>query len=582
MTSDFDAKPAEADAPQKTVGASAFDVLGDYRIVEPLGAGGMGCVYLATDEKLHRTVALKVLQHNFVGNDEARERFFREARAAAALKHDNIVTIYQVGEDQGIAFLAMEHLEGKSLEDWLRPDRRASLPQTFSISKQIARALAAAHQAQVIHRDIKPDNIWLEPNGRVKILDFGIAHHATATSPKLTQTGAVMGTPAYMSPEQARGEQVDHRSDLFSFGCVLYRMVTGRLPFQAEGVYGVIAAIMTEQQVPAHTLNPAVPKPLSEFIDRLLSKSRDDRPPSAQAILKQIKEWESLSTKPTAVDETMTYSSTKAPAGVPEKTVSAEPPRKKWGLIALPIGLAILGIAIWFAVRSSDDPAKADSPEVAKQTDSADKASKVNSTPAVENSAEESQVIDLLADVDLENKEKTNGFWWRYEDSVYGRRLNSKSPKIFGLPLPCPAPFPEEYCFKLQAERISPATGAMYVTLTAQSTTIPVGFDGNVPNRKGVYYGIVNPQATPRAGVILNPKSPVDLAFWVSKDQLRITANDKEIYNWKGNFAGLKHERLENMPEPIMIGGDNSATFRFSNIKLVPNVKFSEESQEDE
>src|SRR5207248_6897379 len=150
--------------------------LGQYRILKQLGQGGMGVVFQAEDRQLRRLVALKVMRPDLAAQDQARARFLREARAAAALKHDHIVTIYQVGDDRGVPFLAMEFLAGKSLEEWLRPDRRASIPEAITIAKQIARGLAAAHATGLIHRDIKPANLWLEaPRGRVKILDFGLA-----------------------------------------------------------------------------------------------------------------------------------------------------------------------------------------------------------------------------------------------------------------------------------------------------------------------------------------------------------------------------------------------------------------------
>jgi eukaryotic-like serine/threonine-protein kinase len=176
--------------------------LAQYRVLKLLGQGGMGIVFRAEDEQLRRPAALKVMRPDFAAHEDARARFLREARAAAHLKHDHIVTIYQVGEHDGVPFLAMEFLAGKSLEDWLRPDRRATVAEALTLGKQMARGLAAAHAAGLVHRDIKPANLWLEaPRARVKILDFGLARHTAGELTALTQDGAVVGTPAFMAPE---------------------------------------------------------------------------------------------------------------------------------------------------------------------------------------------------------------------------------------------------------------------------------------------------------------------------------------------------------------------------------------------
>ena len=210
-------------------------------------------------------------------------------RRRGALKHDNIVTIYQVGDEQGIPFLAMEFLRGKSLEEWLRPDRRASLAEALTIGKQIARGLGAAHDVGLIHRDIKPANLWLEaPHGRVKILDFGLARKTAGEFTELTQQGAMLGTPAFMSPEQRGAETVDPRTDLFSVGCVLYRMVTGRLPFQGNTILAVLSALAAETPPPARLLNPEVPPGFSALIARLLSKDAGSRPASASVLLDEL------------------------------------------------------------------------------------------------------------------------------------------------------------------------------------------------------------------------------------------------------------------------------------------------------
>jgi tRNA A-37 threonylcarbamoyl transferase component Bud32 len=327
--------------------------LGQYRVLKLLGQGGMGMVFQAEDSQLRRLAALKVMRPEFTAHDQARARFLREARAAAALKHDHIVTIYQVGEEGGVPFLAMEFLGGKSLEEWLRPDRRASIPETLTIAKQIARGLAAAHSAGLIHRDVKPANIWLEaPRGRVKLLDFGLARLAAGEFTALTQDGAVLGTPAFMAPEQARGEAVDARCDLFSFGCVLYRMVTGRLPFQGNTVYAVLAAVASETPPAVRSLNPGVPPRLAGLIDRLLAKSPAARPASAQEVLKDLQEIEKNLPPTTGPTEPWVG------PGAAAAEMPARFHRRSW--VAAALGLAILSavvfLALWWPGRK-DAPA---------------------------------------------------------------------------------------------------------------------------------------------------------------------------------------------------------------------------------
>ena len=202
----------------------------------------MGLVFLAEDSLLSRPVALKVIRPEIADTPGIAQRFMREARATAAIKHDHIVTIYQVGQENGIPFLAMEYLKGMSLAQWFDRGHSPSVELVLRIGREIAAGLSAAHRHSLIHRDIKPANIWLEaPSGRVKILDFGMAR-SEREDVEITRSGAVMGTPAYMAPEQARGEPAGASSDLFSLGCVLYRLCTRRLPFEGESVIAVLTS----------------------------------------------------------------------------------------------------------------------------------------------------------------------------------------------------------------------------------------------------------------------------------------------------------------------------------------------------
>jgi WD40 repeat protein len=267
--------------------------LGPFRIIKRLGAGGMGAVYQAVDSQLGRSVALKVLRSRLAGSPVARERFLREARAAAALEHDHVVAIYQVGEDHGVPYLAMPLLRGESLNDRLAAGGGLSLADVLRIGREIAEGLAAAHERGLVHRDIKPANVWLEEGtGRAKILDFGLAQ-SVEDRVRLTEDGAILGTPAYMAPEQTHGGRpVDFRSDLFSLGCVLYRMATGRLPFAASSHAALLLAIVHDVPVPPAELNPEVLAGLNDLIVQLLAKDPDARPPSARAAVERIRALE--------------------------------------------------------------------------------------------------------------------------------------------------------------------------------------------------------------------------------------------------------------------------------------------------
>jgi hypothetical protein len=258
-------------------------------------------VYRAEDVALRRHVALKVLRPGFARRPDAAARFLQEARAAAALRHDHVVTIHQVGEADTpagrVPFLAMELLEGASLESTLA--RRAVSPaEAVRIGREVAEGLAAAHAAGLIHRDIKPDNIWLEgARGRVKLLDFGLARAVTSDA-RLTAHGEIVGTPAYMAPEQAAGRPLDGRTDLFSLGCVLYRLCADRLPFPGPDVMTTLSALATHEPAPLREVNPAVPPALAELIHRLLAKAPVDRPASAHAVASALREMEEQFTAP--------------------------------------------------------------------------------------------------------------------------------------------------------------------------------------------------------------------------------------------------------------------------------------------
>jgi len=252
--------------------------LGGYRVKEVVGAGGMGVVFRAEDPHLMREVALKAMLPSLAVSSTARERFLREARAAAAIQSDRVVAVFAVGEENGVPFLAMPFLRGESLEQRLSRGP-LSFAEVARIGAEIAEGLEAIHERGLVHRDVKPANVWLEgPAARVKVLDFGLARAAGDSS--LTREGSLVGSPAYMSPEQARRETVDARSDLFALGVVLYRLASGRLPFDGEAL-AVLLAITSAEPPP---LPADVPEGLARLIMRLLAKKPSDRPASAAEV----------------------------------------------------------------------------------------------------------------------------------------------------------------------------------------------------------------------------------------------------------------------------------------------------------
>ncbi len=258
--------------------------LANFRVLQLVGQGGMGIVFRAEDTRLNRMVALKVMQPHFGSDNTMRQRFLREARAMAAIKSDHVVTVYEVGVANALPFLAREFLEGSPLEAFHQKVGRLPLALVMRIGREAAQGLAAAHAHGLIHRDIQPGNLWLEaPTGRVKILDFGLARVGTG-SPQLSQVGEILGTPAFMAPEQARGDAVDHRADLFSLGCVLYWLCTNIRPFQGPDILSTLTALATHDPQPPHTLSVHVPAPLSELIMQLLQKDPGLRPASSHAI----------------------------------------------------------------------------------------------------------------------------------------------------------------------------------------------------------------------------------------------------------------------------------------------------------
>src|SRR5512139_1556561 len=245
-----------------------LDHIGKYRVVGAIGKGAMGEVYKAKDPLLNRYVAIKRIAPALAADPDFRRRFQREAQSAAQLGHANIVTVFDFGEEDGLPYMAMELLEGRDLKEVIR-SRELRLGEKLSVMEQLCDGLAFAHSKGVVHRDLKPGNIHLQPNGQVKILDFGLALLGTSD---MTKTGTVMGTPHYMSPEQVRGQKADARSDVFSLGAVFYELLSRRRPFDADSVHGVLFLILEQQPEPIRKWAPEVPAPLVAVVERALVK----------------------------------------------------------------------------------------------------------------------------------------------------------------------------------------------------------------------------------------------------------------------------------------------------------------------
>ena len=279
---------ARSDHPRLTTNDGMPPNLGRYALISELGRGAMGVVYLGKDPKIQRSVAIKTMRFDEVDPDELAEvkgRFFREAESAGQLSHPNIVTIYDAGEEQGLAYIAMELLEGASLKDWCRKGNLLPVRRVLEIGAQVSEALDYAHRRGIVHRDIKPANIMMTKEGTVKVADFGIARLSSSSK---TQTGVLLGTPSYMSPEQLAGSTVDGRSDLFSLGVVLFELLTGEKPFQGESIATLMFKIAHKPHQSASRIRQDLPQYCRAIINRALQKDPAKRYQSGAELAKAL------------------------------------------------------------------------------------------------------------------------------------------------------------------------------------------------------------------------------------------------------------------------------------------------------
>src|SRR5512136_778373 len=312
-----------------------------YKILEKLGEGGMGVVYKAEDTHLERLVAIKVLPPERVADPERKRRFIQEAKAASALNHPNIITIHDIDQAEGIDFIAMEYVAGKTLDESIpRKGMRLSLALKYAV--QIADALARAHGAGIIHRDLKPSNVMVDEHGLVKLLDFGLAKLTEASGPEeetaATRTGAgtVLGTAAYMSPEQAEGKNIDTRSDIFSFGSMLYEMLTGQRAFRGDTRASTIASILREDPKPISQVAEGMPRDAEKIVRRCLRKDPEHRfqvMADLRVALEELKEEFDSGALET------------------EGGIKPKPRRRLLWVIGLVAGLVVVAVGVWL-VRS--------------------------------------------------------------------------------------------------------------------------------------------------------------------------------------------------------------------------------------
>ena len=320
--------------------------LSHFKILEKLGSGGMGEVFVAEDTKLSRKVALKVLPSETASDPERRRRFEQEAKTVAALNHPNIVTIHSVEEAEGIHFITMELVRGKTLTE-LIPRKGLPLSRFFEVTIPLADAVSAAHGQGIVHRDLKPDNLMVSDEGRLKILDFGLAKLkrefvesgiSELPTQSATQEGRILGTVAYMSPEQAEGKKVDHRTDIFSIGIILYKMVTGERPFKGDTSASILSAILKDTPRSVSALNPKLPSNLARIIKRCLVKDPEHRYQTAKDVRNELEELKQ-----------------EVESGEVVEGVRAAVPRSKWLIPAVALAAAVVaGIALSRRLSPSD------------------------------------------------------------------------------------------------------------------------------------------------------------------------------------------------------------------------------------
>jgi tRNA A-37 threonylcarbamoyl transferase component Bud32 len=370
-----------------------------YKTLEKLGEGGMGVVYKAEDVKLHRLVALKMLPRQALTSDADRTRFAREAEAAASLSHINVATIFEFDEFEGQAFIAMEYVEGKTLKQRIE-QQPLPVKEAIEIAIAVAKGLAKAHEKGIIHRDMKSDNVMISTDGVVKVMDFGLA--AAAGSTRVTKEGMTLGTVAYMSPEQARGETVDHRTDIWSLGVVLYEMLTGVRPFKSEYDQAIVYSILNEEPEPLTSLRSNVPMELEEIIAKMMAKDRSDRYQHADELAVDLGR----------LRKGLVSGETTRPAAV-QRTMGA---KKRWGPFRLIYLIIVIGVAVAIVMTVSN--LFRDRLPVVMLMDSPHPERVYDPETRKNKGTNADDITDILRDLPLELHKETTSSMWHREDQV--------------------------------------------------------------------------------------------------------------------------------------------------------------------
>ncbi len=322
-----------------------MEKIGKYTIVEILGKGAMGIVYKALDPDIDREVAIKTIRFDLISDESEKNelmlRFIREARSAGNLLHPNIITIYDVGKEKDMTYIVMQYVEGSSLQNWITSRKKIPAPAIVRLMVQICEALDYAHRNGIVHRDIKPANILLDEEGKPFLVDFGVAHVEMST---ITQTGAAIGTPSYMSPEQVMGKKIDKRSDIFSLGAILYELLTGRRPFEGESITTVIYKIVNEEAMPLSHFRKEIPSEFEAIVKKALSKDPEKRYRSCSELAAELRKITHFS------DRTL------AMTGYHESSMGFEPPLRKRKNFVLPLvlmgAMTVLGVGGFFLYRN--------------------------------------------------------------------------------------------------------------------------------------------------------------------------------------------------------------------------------------
>ncbi len=380
-------------------------MLGHCRLERKLGEGGMGVVYLATHTTLNKYVAVKVLRRDLNSDLRAAERFLREARAAARIEHPGVVQVYDIGQADGTFFIVMQYVEGTTLDEAVKKHGALAVSEAVRIMGAIGSGVREAHHNGVIHRDIKPDNILLGLDGSAKLADFGLAR-AVESDPNLSQTGRVFGTPNFMSPEQAMGEKVDHRSDIFSLGATFYRVVTGRYPFQATTVMAVVFKLTHETPRPAVEVNPNVPKAFSDLLSEMMARHPAERIGSIDEVLLRLELFTSqlahgkaapaaaAQPPPARRSAAASAPSQKQKAASQTRKIPTRPPKSPWRVLWITVAaMAIVGFLILHrqglipglkpaAARTTPENGGTSSGGTSPETASPQTASKTEDSPA--------------------------------------------------------------------------------------------------------------------------------------------------------------------------------------------------------